>query len=135
MKGKFGLYLFLGLAAEGALRFLVIPRMGWPAGLAFALAATALILGLYLLLTKGRPMARARGRLLTFLWTTALAAMTVAVQEEAGALLAAFLLLAAQEAAVLWLDWRNVRCSSCGKHLPLFGDMDRCAACKTAFPA
>ena len=122
MKGKFGLCLFLGLAAEGALRFLVIPRMGWPAGLAFALAATALILGLYLLL------------LLTFLWT-ALAAMTVAVQEEAGALLAAFLLLTAQEAAALWLDWRNVRCSSCGKHLPLFGDMDRCAACKTAFPA
>lgn len=134
MKGKFGLCLFLGLAAEGALRFLVIPRMGWPAGLAFALAATALILGLYLLLTKGKPMAGARGRLLTFLWT-ALAAMTVAVQEEAGALLAAFLLLTAQEAAALWLDWRNVRCSSCGKHLPLFGDMDRCAACKTAFPA
>ena len=52
-----------------------------------------------------------------------------------GALLAAFLLLTAQEAAALWLDWRNVRCSSCGKHLPLFGDMDRCAACKTAFPA
>ena len=103
MKGKFGLCLFLGLAAEGALRFLVIPRMGWPAGLAFALAATALILGLYLLLTKGKPMAGARGRLLTFLWT-ALAAMTVAVQEEAGALLAAFLLLTAQEAAALWLD-------------------------------
>ena len=134
MKGKFGLCLFLGLAAEGALRFLVIPRMGWPAGLAFALAAAALILGLYLLLTKGKPMAGALGRLLTFL-LTALAAMTLAVQEEAGALLAAFLLLTAQEAAALWLDWRNVRCSSCGKHLPLFGDMDRCAACKTAFPA
>ena len=133
MNGKFGLCLFLGLAAEGALRFLVIPRMGWPAGLAFALAATALILGLYLLLTKGKPMAGARGRLLTFLWT-ALAAMTVAVQEEAGALLAAFLLLTAQEAAALWQDWRNVRCSSCGSPFPCWGAWDGRAASKPAFP-
>ena len=63
----------------------------------------------------------------------ALAAMMVAVQGEAGALLTAFLLLVVQVVAALWLDWKNVRCSNCGKHLPLFGDMDRCSACRTAF--
>lgn len=82
----------------------------------------------------GRPHGGGAGRLLTYLWM-ALAAMMVAVQGEAGALLTAFLLLVVQVVAALRLDWKNVRCSNCGKHLPLFGDMDRCSACRTAFPA
>ena len=134
MKGRFGICLLCGFAAEGALRFLVLPRMGWLPGLLFALAVTVMVLLFYLILTRGVSMAGERGRLLTYLWM-ALAAMMVAVQGEAGALLIAFLLLVVQVVAALWLDWRNVRCSNCGKHLPLFGDMDRCTACGTAFSA
>ena len=121
MKSKFIICLLCGFAAEGALRFLILPRMGWLPGLLFALAVTVLVLLFYLILTRGVPMAGERGRLLTYLWM-ALAAMMVAVQGEAGALLTAFLLLV-------------VRCSNCGKHLPLFGDMDRCSACRTTFTA
>ena len=134
MKGKFGICLLCGFAAEGALRFLILPRMGWLPGLLFALAVTVLVLLFYLILTRGVPMAGERGRLLTYLWM-ALAAMMVAVQGEAGALLTAFLLLVVQVVAALRLDWKNVRCSNCGKHLPLFGDMDRCSACRTTFTA
>lgn len=134
MKSKFIICLLCGFAAEGALRFLVLPRMGWLPGLLFALAVTVMVLLFYLILTRGVSMAGERGRLLTYLWM-ALAAMMVAVQGEAGALLIAFLLLVVQVVAALWLDWRNVRCSNCGKHLPLFGDMDRCTACGTAFSA
>ena len=134
MKGRFGICLLCGFAAEGALRFLVLPRMGWLPGLLFALAVTVMVLLFYLILTRGVSMAGERGRLLTYLWM-ALAAMMVAVQGEAGALLIAFLLLVVQVVAALWLDWRNVRCTACGKHLPLFGDMDRCTACGTAFSA
>ena len=134
MKSKFIICLLCGFAAECALCLLIAPRMGWLAGLTCALAVTVVILFLYLLLTRGVPMAGERGRLLTFLWM-ALADMMVAVQEEAGALLTAFLLLVVQVVAALWLDWKNVRCSNCGKHLPLFGDMDRCPACRTVFPA
>ena len=134
MKSKFIICLLCGFAAEYALCLLIAPRMGWLAGLTCALAVTVVILFLYLLLTRGVPMAGERGRLLTFLWM-ALADMMVAVQEEAGALLTAFLLLVVQVVAALWLDWKNVRCSNCGKHLPLFGDMDRCPACRTVFPA
>ena len=78
--------------------------------LVVALAATALILLLYLLLTRGNPMAGDRGRLLTFLWMM-LAAMAVTVQCEDGALLATFV-LAVQVVAALWLDSKNVRCPS-----------------------
>ena len=134
MKSKFIICLLCGFAAECALCLLIAPRMGWLAGLTCALAVTVVILFLYLLLTRGVPMAGERGRLLTFLWM-ALADVMVAVQEEAGALLTAFLLLVVQVVAALWLDWKNVRCSNCGKHLPLFGDMDRCPSCRTVFPA
>lgn len=134
MKTKFGLCLLCGFAAEVALRFLVLPRMGWLAGVTCTLAIAVVLLFLYLFLTQGVPMAGERGRLLTYLWM-ALADMMVVVQGEAGALLTAFLLLVVQVAAALWLDWKNVRCSNCGKHLPLFGDMDRCSACRTTFTA
>ena len=123
MKSKFALCLLGGLAAKWSLRFLVLPKMGWLAELVGALATTALILLLYLLLTRGNPMVGDRGRLLTFLWMM-LAAMAVTVQCEAGALLATFV-LAVQVVAALWLDNKNVRCSNCGKRMPLFGDMDR----------
>ena len=76
--------------------------------LVVALAATALILLLYLILTRGNPMVGERGRLLTFLWLM-LAAMAVTVQCETGALLATFV-LAVQVVAALWLDSKNVRC-------------------------
>ena len=131
MKSKFALCLLGGLAAKWSLRFLVLPKMGWLAELVGALATTALILLLYLLLTRGNPMVGDRGRLLTFLWLM-LAAMAVTVQCEAGALLATFV-LAVQVVAALWLDNKNVRCSNCGKRMPLFGDMDRCPACGIAF--
>lgn len=131
MKSKFAICLLGGLATKWSLRFLVIPKMGWLAELVGALAATALILLLYLLLTRGSPVAGERGRLLTFLWIV-LAAVTVTVQRKAGVLLATFM-LAVQVVAALWLDSKNVRCSNCGKHMPLFGDMDRCPACGTAF--
>ena len=134
MKSKFIICLLCGFAAECALCLLIAPRMGWLPGLLFALAVTVLVLLFYLILTRGVPMAGERGRLLTYLWM-ALAAMMVAVQGEAGALLTAFLLLVVQVAAALWLDWKNVRCPNCGKHLPLFGDMDRCSACRTTFTA
>ena len=139
MNGEDGHFLQLLVTAlamgalVGLLNGVCSVKIGLPP-MIVTLAISNVVTRMQYVLTQGSPMAGARGRLLTFLWT-ALAAMTVAVQEEAGALLAAFLLLTAQEAAALWLDWRNVRSSSCGKHLPLFGDMDRCAACKTAFPA
>ena len=137
MKGKFGICLLCGFAAECALCLLIASRMGWLAGVTCALAVTVVILFLYLLLTRGVPMAGERGRLFTDLWVF-LAGLSFATQEWWGrslpALLTSLALLVAQVAAALWLDWKNVRCSNCGKHLPLFGDMDQCAACKTAFP-
>lgn len=57
MKGRFGICLLCGFTAEGALRFLVLPRMGWLPGLLFALAVTVLVLLFYLILTRGVPMA------------------------------------------------------------------------------
>ena len=42
----------------------------------------------------------------------------------------AFLLLEA--AAMVWLIRRYVRCPSCGKRLPFFGDDDRCPHCGAA---
>ena len=83
-------------------------------------------------------MAGERGRLFTDLWVF-LVGLSFATQEWWGrslpALLASLVLLVVQVAAALWLDWKNVRCSNCGKHLPLFGDMDRCSACRTTFTA
>ena len=131
MRGKFAICLLGGLVAECSLLFLVLPKMGWLAELVGALAATALILLLYLLLTRGNPMAGERGRLLTILWMV-LAEVTMIAQRGAGALLTTFM-LAVQVVAALWLDSKNVRCSNCGKHMPLFGDMDRCPACGTVF--
>ena len=61
MKGRFGIRLRCGFTAEGALRFLVLPRMGWLPGLLFALAVTVLVLLFYLILTRGVPMAGERG--------------------------------------------------------------------------
>ena len=52
MKGKFGICLLCGLAAEGVLSFLVLPHMGWLPGLLFALAVTLLVLLFYLFLTR-----------------------------------------------------------------------------------
>ena len=138
MKGRFGICLLCGFTAEGALRFLVLPRMGWLPGLLFPLAVTVLVLLFYLILTRGVPMAGERGRLFTDLWVF-LVGLSFATQEWWGrslpALLASLVLLVVQVAAALWLDWKNVRCSNCGKHLPLFGDMDRCSACRTTFTA
>ena len=138
MKGRFGICLLCGFAAECALCLLIAPRMGWLAGLTCALAVTVVILFLYLLLTRGVPMAGERGRLFTDLWVF-LVGLSFATQEWWGrslpALLASLVLLVVQVAAALWLDWKNVRCSNCGKHLPLFGDMDRCSACRTTFTA
>ena len=138
MKGRFGIRLLCGFTAEGALRSLVLPRMGWLPGLLFALAVTVLVLLFYLILTRGVPMAGERGRLFTDLWVF-LVGLSFATQEWWGrslpALLASLVLLVVQVVAALRLDWKNVRCSNCGKHLPLFGDMDRCSACRTTFPA
>lgn len=137
MKSKFIICLLCGFAAECALCLLIAPRMGWLAGVTCALAVTVVILFLYLLLTRGIPMAGERGRLFTDLWVF-LAGLSFATQEWWGrslpALLTSLVLLVVQVAAALRLDWKNVRCPSCGKHLPLFGDMDRCADCKTTFP-
>lgn len=138
MKSKFIICLLCGFAAECALCLLIAPRMGWLAGLTCALAVTVVILFLYLLLTRGVPMAGERGRLFTDLWVF-LVGLSFATQEWWGrslpALLASLVLLVVQVVAALWLDWKNVRCPSCGKHLPLFGDMDWCSACGTAFTA
>ena len=138
MKSKFIICLLCGFAAECTLCLLIAPRMGWLAGLTCALAVTVIILFLYLLLTRGVPMAGERGRLFTYLWMF-LADLSFVTQEWWGGslpvLLASLVLLVVQVAAALRWDWKNVRCPGCGKHVPLFGDTDQCASCQTTFPA
>ena len=133
MKRTFVTCLLLGLAAKGMLELFIVPKVGWLAGWFFALAVTALALYLYLLLTRGAPMAGPRGRLFTYLWIF-LAPMQMV--ESGGDLwgLLSIVLVAVQVAAALRLDRKHVRCPHCGKHLPYFGDMDLCHACGTRLP-
>ena len=61
MKRTFVACLLLGLAAKGMVELFIVPKMGWLAGWFFTLAVTALALYLYLLLTRGAPMAGTPG--------------------------------------------------------------------------
>lgn len=61
MKRTFVTCLLLSLAANWMLELFIVPQMGWLAGWFFALAVTALVLYLYLLLPRDAPMAGTPG--------------------------------------------------------------------------
>ena len=133
MEKKF-VFSLLAILAAAALSRLVLPIPPLASGIV-TLVLGALVVGLFLFLTRDRPLAGVRAKrtcsLILFVGFCFIGSLR-GIDYSLAAVLAvpAFLLLEA--AAIVWLIRRYVRCPSCGKRIPFFGDDDRCPHCGAA---
>lgn len=134
METKFKFFLLAALAAA-ILSHFALPIPPLASGiLTFALGI--LLVGLFLFFTRGRPLAGLRAKLacslLLFAGPCCIGVSLYGIDRSVPSLLAVLALLLLEIAAVVWLIRRYVRCPSCGKRIPFFGDDDRCPHCGAA---
>lgn len=131
MKTTFRWFLLAALAAA-VLSYAALPIPPLARGiLTFVLGI--LLVGLFLFFTRGRPLAGVRAKLACSLLIAAgpccFGLLAVRIDHAVISLLAAPALLLLETAAVVWFIRRYVRCPSCGKRIPFFGDDDCCPHC------
>lgn len=134
MEKKFRFCLLAALAAA-ILSHFALPIPPLASGiLTFALGI--LLVGLFLFFTRGRPLAGLRAKLacslLLFAGPCCIGVPLYGIDRSLPSLLSLLALLLLELAAVVWLIRRYVRCPSCGKRVPFFGDNDRCPHCGAA---
>lgn len=130
MEKKFVFSLLAILAAAGLSRF-VLPISPLASGIV-TLVLGALVVGLFLLLTRGRPLAGVRAKracsLILFVGFCSIGSLR-GIDRSLTAVLAVLVLLLLEVATVVWFIRRYIRCPHCGKRLPFFGDDDCCPHC------
>ena len=134
MLKAFRMSLLLGFLGVGAaVLFNIYSGMAYDGlPLLALLLCEALALLLYVRRTRGVPMSGRRAKLLSYLMLGFMVGGPVVSRAAESSLLltaAMMVLWLLQLAAVVWFEWKFVRCPACGKHLPLFGDFDQCVAC------
>lgn len=105
--------------------------------LLWACAGIALLLALFCRLTRGTPMTGLRAYYFSALLLLSASGVLIPgirwVAVSGGFAVAAIALWLLLCGICAWFEWKFVRCPACGKHLPLFGDLDQCRACHAKF--